>query len=269
MLACIALTGGSGRISAGDSYDTNDLAYVLVTCLPIAYGFGSVSRGRSRLLFYCVATLLLFATLLTQSRGGLLGLVGATIFLIIRPLGGKTRRPWKFIAIASIVATIGAGTVALLPTETIERFATLGDLKSDYNMDANNVSGRTSIWRRGAISAIHRPIGFGPNTFNHVDFMTGGTFKAPHNSLLQISVEFGWLGLLLYLLVHIRAWQHLQVDSIPEAAPISRSIKSALLANFVAAFFLSQAYSGILWCILALSANMRELNPPPQNHRSN
>src|SRR6185503_1981035 len=71
--------------------------------------------------------------------------------------------------------------------------ATMLNLGSDYNTDLSNKEGRFSVWERNAGAAIQRPFGYGLNTFSYVDNMYGGTYKAPHNSLLQVWVELGSL----------------------------------------------------------------------------
>ena len=264
ILATTALTGSSGRVSAGDSYDSNDLAYVLVTCLPLALAFGYTSRGRNKLVFYGMAGLLLVATLLTQSRGGLLGLLGAIILLVVHPFNGQRRSLFKVLIVSATLATLGVGAFSFLPADTQERFATLGDLKSDYNMDANNVTGRTSIWRRGIQAALDRPIGYGPATFQAVDLMTGGRYKTPHNSLLQVAVELGLLGLALYIGAQVQAWlifgtlTKIAGLKNPEQFAHTTALRAALVANFIAAFFLSQAFSAMLWTILALAYSMQK-----------
>lgn len=273
-LAAVAITGGKARIAAGSSYDTNDLAYIMVTCLPIALGFAYASRGVRKWILYGTSALLVVATLLTQSRGGLLGAIAATTFLILTPYSGAKRSLWKAAVVGTLVVAAGYGAFNFLPQEVKSRIQTMGQLESDYNLEADNLSGRTSIWRRGTEAALERPIGYGGNTFLLVDLMHGGKYMAPHNSFLQIAVELGLLGLALLLRLYFLSWRTMlklrktvlngvinfvDQDSKTSVA-LSVGLRAAIVANMVAGFFLSQAYSGLLWCLFAIFAAVSTLS---------
>jgi len=88
VLARAALSGYSGgRAATATMYDPNDLAYLLVTLLPLVVGFVTVSRTLGRRLLYAgIGAILLIALLLTQSRGGLLGLMASLMFMIFVPI---------------------------------------------------------------------------------------------------------------------------------------------------------------------------------------
>lgn len=277
-LSLFAIAGGNERISAGSSYDTNDLAYILVTSLPITVAFAYGTLGKKRLLLLAAAALMLLAALLTQSRGGLLGAIVATSFLILRPYSGDGRNLWKVLMAGLLVLVAGYSLFSALPHDVQRRFATLGALESDYNLEEGNLTGRMSIWRRGMNAAVTRPIGYGPLTFQQVDLMEGGKYKAPHNSYLQIAVELGLLGLLLFLRLYYLSWRtmlslkkflanfpgDLDSQTTKELVAISVGIRASLLANMVAGFFLSQAYSGLLWTLFAVCAAISTLMSNPK-----
>ena len=160
-----------------------------------------------------------------------------------------------------------------LPEDTTERIATLEDLKGDYNLSSTVEDSRTLIWRRDVGFALRRPIGYGMGSSEMVDgLLGGGHYKAAHNSLVQVFVELGALGLILYLTAYYRAWRglaavtrgHREVPS-PDSASLSRYARALAIAfagNFVAGFFLSQAYSGLLWMLIAVCAALVRLGAP-------
>ena len=75
MLAATALLSYSGgRAAVESSYDTNDLAYVLVATLPIGYGMAVTSKGARRVFWLAVCVVSIITVVLTGSRGGALGL---------------------------------------------------------------------------------------------------------------------------------------------------------------------------------------------------
>ena len=265
-----------GRAEIKSSYDTNDLAYVLVSILPIAVVLGVVADGLRRLLWRALSVVALVTIALTQSRGGMVALVaiGALAALVpqfhlAREDPEKPRRR-NLVLRLLMVAAVGACIWLVLPAETQQRMATMLNLGSDYNTDLSNKEGRFSVWERNAGAAIQRPFGYGLNTFSYVDNMYGGTYKAPHNSLLQVWVELGFLGLFLYL--HNYWTQFRELGRIaapapatgPPALPLARSpqvillysraLRLSLIGNFVAGFFLSQAYSNLHWILIATCA---------------
>ena len=274
ILARAALsTYTGGRAETATMYDTNDLAYLLVTVLPLAIGFVICSRTNAKRILYggIVATLLV-AVLLTQSRGGLLGLVAIVLFMTFAPIRAPTKPAGKAPIkrkgkIWLMVGVFGFGLLvwSYLPKDARERFSTVLDLTHDYNLDPTDKTGRGQIWTRGLRAAKARPIGYGPETFDMVDMNYGGKFSAPHNSLLEALVELGVLGFILFVTAYVRAWRGLQgarrnllageslsIDQ-EEQVVFARLLQVSLVGNAVAGFFLSMAYATVLWTILALS----------------
>jgi O-antigen ligase len=270
-LALSALVGfHGGRASAyAENYDTNDLAYVFVSILPLAIAFALNAKSRAGRIWYGgAAVAMVIASLLTASRGGLVGLLAVLAFLVLRPIKRPQARPTGTKTRSRIVASLlGVVCVAAviwpnLPMETRTRLATVVALGSDYNSDTENLQGRGSVWRRNFLAAVDRPLGYGVSSFQMVDLRTGGQFKAPHNSYLQMMVELGFVGFLLFLRAYVIAWRMLQrarqtlLVAMPngerdEMLIFARMLQAGLLGNAVAGFFLSMAYSILLWTLMA------------------
>lgn len=269
-----------GRASLTSSYDTNDLAYVLVTIFPIALAFALAARGWKRLAWLGLTLAMLATVLLTQSRGGVIALlamllVGAALPLVPRKNGKKVGVAGLMARLAGL-ALLGVVAWFFLPDATKERLATITSLGSDYNTDLTNNESRLTIWKRAAEASLERPIGYGLYTFNMVDGMRGGQYRTAHNSLLQITVELGVLALIFYLRAYVKTWGLLKkVDTLeasqtppgqPDSKSLARALRWALVGNFCAAFFLSQAYSNTLWTLIAVSSAlvvaMHVVEPP-------
>ena len=148
-----------------------------------------------------------------------------------------------------------------LPLETRTRLASVVMLGSDYNMEVDNSHSRSSIWRRNANAVLHRPIGYGIDSFPMVDISTGGRFKAAHNSYLEALVELGFVGFVLFVRVYTLSWRLLSsvrraLLSAPPNAELdamvvfARMLQAAFLGSAVAGFFLSMAYSSLLWTLV-------------------
>lgn len=281
------LSFGGGRMSVSENIDPNDLAYGLVTVLPISRALVVTTKKRGRrLLLRGLSAAMLIAILLTGSRGGALGLGTVILLSAAFPLKfGKTAelkpfRIGRFIAVIGLIAALGAGLWGNLPTETRERMATLVDLGHDYNAGTSK-SSRSAIWIRNSKAVWSRPIGYGIGTSEYVDGLTGGNFRALHNSFVQAFVELGVLGLLLFCANYLVTLKWLgrvsalgrrsppegESVSAPaaESAPASlyaRAIRIGLAGNMVSGFFLSQAYSELLWTVIAISAALVRISLP-------
>lgn len=271
VLALFAVSGfKGGRASASATYDTNDLAYLLVSVLPLALGFAISGETRARRTLHALsAGLIALAILLTSSRGGFLGLVAVSAVVVLFPVqppeskNGISKTRNRIFATLVAIAGISALVWPFLPDETKLHLSTLLSLQSDYNMDTSNSQSRSSIWERNFSAALERPIGYGVDSFLFVDAKTGGRYRAPHNSYLQILVELGFLGLLLFVRLYLQSWRALArvrtvLLSVPSSAQrnqalvFARMLQAGLAGNAVAAFFLSMAYSTTLWTFLGL-----------------
>lgn len=273
VLVRAALAGFSGgRAATVTMYDTNDLAYVLVIVFPLAVAFAILARSTwKRLAYAVIAISFVIAILLTQSRGGLLGLLagGALMtFIPTRPphLSGVGTHVVRNRRFAAVVAAALVGIVAWpqLPQSARTRLATVLDLGSDYNLDPNDINGRSRIWARGWQAALKRPVGYGPDSFPIVDYKFGGKFNTAHNSFLLVLVETGFVGLLLFLRIYFLAWRglirtrhallsqsHLSNES-KERYVFAGALQCALAASIVAGFFLSMAWATLLWVLFTL-----------------
>jgi O-antigen ligase len=266
-LAVTALTSfHGGRATNSSSYDANDLAYVFVSTVPLALAFALTARTKlNRLLDASVCALLVIAILLTSSRGGFFGLLAVLAVIVLlplrRPQDGKSRNRIVLPVLGLVCAFVLVWSY--LPSETRERLSTVLNLGSDYNLDPTDRTGRSAIWQRSFAAVLQRPIGYGVDAFPMVDLRAGGTFKAAHNSYLQVLVELGFLGMLLFLRMYVLCWralrkvrQHL-LAAVPseeheQLLVFARMLQVALVGNAVSGFFLSMAYNTLLWVLFAV-----------------
>lgn len=258
-----------GRASTGATYDPNDLAYVLVTVMPLALGFLLTAKtAAARTVNGAALGVIVIAILLTASRGGLLALLAVLAVLIVLPIrrpqtrrgGGRGRQ--RVVPVLLVVGCLSFVVWHYLPQETRTRLATVVALGNDYNSDTSNLNSRSSVWERNLSAALRRPIGYGIETFAMVDLRTGGRFRAPHNTYLEVLTELGFLGLFLFLRIYVLSWRALQRARLTliAAAPnderdtllvFARMLQFAVVGNTVAGFFLSMAYVTLLWVLFA------------------
>jgi O-antigen ligase len=261
-----------GRAAADTMYDTNDLGYLIASILPLAVAFAVTARTVIRRMLHIVSAVVLLATLLlTQSRGGflaLLTLLGLVLCMPMRPprpeSQGSQKRGRRRLTVLICVVCLAPIVWSQLPAETRERLSTIMHLSSDYNLDPTDVTSRGQIWKRGIEAAVKRPIGYGPYAFPMVDLRFGGRMMAPHNSFVQVLVELGVLGLFFHLRMYYLAWRNLarsRKNLVAGAAlwqdkyeqlVFARALQFALAGNAVASFFLTMAYSTLLWVLFGL-----------------
>lgn len=259
------------RFNAGSYlYDPNDLAMVLVMMLPLVLYLFSTSRYRMRFLLLGMAFMCLYGVVLTRSRGGLLALLAVSGLILSR---SSLSRAIKLTAVA-IGLVVFAG---LAGPEYWDRMQTISNPSSEYDRTAG---GRTEIWKTGLSILANRPWGAGIDVFQYASGMTSGHWVAPHSSFLQVAVELGVAGFVVFVLLLGRTINELRqvrsglqkARSLPKISPplspasgkgeeetlkhmgqLAGALEISLWGFVVAGFFLSQAYSMILYTMLGAS----------------
>lgn len=273
-IAAVALSGAvlmdyhGGRATINRNFDPNDLAYGLVTLLPIVLALAGAETGKiKKLLRLLLIVPITVAILLTGSRGGAIGLGVVLLLLAAFPLSLTREGALRAFSLRRSIIRVGALVVlaavlfAYLPPETQDRLMSLNHLGNDYNASMTLNSSRLAVWTRNAQAALERPIGYGIAAGEAVDGMTGGAFRADHNSIVESLVELGILGCWLFLYSYYIAWRELGRITIPVVGEsvdrklemYARAIQIGLAGNIVSGFFLSQAYSSLLWMMMGLS----------------
>lgn len=268
LAAAARVTSFAGRAGEISSLDPNDFAFVLDGLLPIAVAFALISPGIKKLCYIAASMFVIVSILLTQSRGGLLGLIaGILLMTLILP----TKRH------GSLAPHVSAGTVAVrflllilvttfvwnsLPDSTRTRLATVTTVDSDSMSTASD--GRFTIWTDTLPLSLRRPWGWGAGAFTTVDGkFAGGRYKAPHNMFLEALIELGFLGLGLLLATIAssisflirESWAPAKTndrDSLERRA-FARALIASLIALCVSGFFLSELYSQTFWIIIVLT----------------
>jgi len=256
------------------SYDANDIALLQVMALPPIVYLYSTSARRAKVLLAGMALLCLYGIVLTQSRGGFLALVVVGGLMIWRSSLSKSAK-WSTVALGVVVFGILAGTAWK------ERIRTMWDPQTEYDQTAG---GRTDLWKASLVLLAKRPWGVGIDNFVTAEGLSHGglgKWSAPHNSFLQIAVELGVVGLAIFIRLLARTLRSLHLIKLsikPPMLPIvmrrlaerqpraparemdesghlyqlAEALEMTLWGFIIAGFFLSQAYSGMLYIMLAL-----------------
>ena len=205
-------------------------AFLVLAC-PIAFGMWlGHRRSFARIATVCIV----FAGVwTTYSRSALIGtLVGCVVvFLLSAP---RSRRVW-------VAIIVGAACLLSL--------ATVAAVILHYYRATNTVSIRVSTWSYAAHYALARParlaVGFGFTSFRNIILPKApagtGVMSYVHSAPLQVLLEIGVVGFVLYLLTILTpVYRSLRrPDSLPRA----------MIVGAVAGFFVIQLFnnSTFMW----------------------
>ena len=246
----VLLTTGGARASASNTYDSNDMAFVLVTSLPLVYYRMTGTSGCARLVLCGVIFCLLLACMMTLSRGGLLGLlvVGGAILM-----KRGNRRSFVPLLIASMLLTTFA------PQSYWDRMSTILHPSSDYN--TSDSSGRLEVWKRGLVLMATYPLGVGAGCFEVAEAKLHegrGKWSSAHNSFVQIGAELGIAGLYAYVMLLLTSLRCIRESrGLDTGSTLPTGLLDGLEISFygyiTTGFFLSQAYSAVLYLLVAMT----------------
>lgn len=267
LLALFSIYSGVGgsRLSASSTYDANDIALVFVVTLPMIYFFMTQVRKIPRIFLFVSLLVLLYACIGTSSRGGFLGLLSIVPLLMFK----DDKNSWGIKLLVFLALFFAFFYFA--QDSYWERMNTITS-EDDYNV--THEAGRLTVWRHGIDIMLQRPFGCGVGAFDTAIGLTFGSgpqgikWSAAHNSFVQIAAELGFAGFLLFISLIFFSFRCLRVFRLThqyeqgEAQQhiwLASALETSLLGYCVCGFFLSMAYSPILYLIFALSTVLHRL----------
>ncbi|GAB6059665.1 O-antigen ligase family protein [Desulfonatronum parangueonense] len=256
---------GTGRAAASATYDPNDIAMLFVITLPILYFFMQSRKGLVKLGLLGGICMLLYALILTGSRGGFIGLlvVAACIFLMDRYTSW-----FKKLALLGLLFVV---FVQISPDHYRDRMSTLLTYEEDYNITAEY--GRKALWLRGLRLMLENPItGVGAAAFTTGLGLSygeeGGRWLTAHNAFVQIGAELGIGGFTLFILLiltslrtmrRMRARFALREDEFKDHLWMTTALQISLLGFVTTAIFLSAAYFAMFYFMIAMCCILKKL----------
>jgi putative inorganic carbon (hco3(-)) transporter len=234
----------------------NDLALHLVTMVPIAIAFFFTKRNPlSKVLYAICAALLIAGIVVTFSRGGFLGLIGAG-----GVLAWKLGRRHK-LAVGMCVLVAALGFVALAPGEYATRLGTITSVASDVT---GSSSQRQQILIRSLLVTARHPLfGVGMGNFHIVSIHE----LVSHNAFTQVSAELGLAALVLYvwfMIAPLRRLREIERETFA-ARRASRfyylavGLQAALVGYMVSSFFASVAYNFYVYYLVGYAVALHRL----------
>lgn len=248
-----------GRISVSSSYDPNDIALLLVMCLPFAYYMIKHVNMVVKLLLVSMIMLMSYAIILTASRGGFISLIVVAGYILF---DDKTV---KMIHKAFVVLLAGAVFMFAAPDSYWQRMSSISNYQQDYNVTAS--TGRIELWKRGLKYMVQNPLlGVGVGAYSTAEGMNhagegGWKWSTAHNAYVQLGASIGLIGLFFFLKLlwttFIRMRSYAKTTDFGKLnSTLAQSLAASTVAYAVGAIFLSQAFFSMLYLIVGLSISL-------------
>ena len=272
-------SGDAWRLGHLYYYDANDFATFVVSALPLGLYFAHAGRRLTVQLLAALALLLLTVAFVhTGSRGGFVALVAVGAFILLRYTAIAAR--WR-------VSTFLLVALLLVATASDQYWRQMGTIFSDSDYNQTEESGRLQIWRRGVGYMLQYPVlGVGPGNFQTAEgtlspfaarqqFGVGVRWNAAHSSFVQVGAELGIAGLVFFVTLIASALAALRHAGRGRAsrpgkhrsgsdAELTQALTASLVGFVVGAFFLSLAYSEMLYTLVALAVGLQKVTRSAQ-----
>lgn len=262
---------------AGPLGDPNFFAQILLLAVPVALFIGWESRGKHRWLAFGCAAIIVAATLLTYSRGGMLALGVILVLALIAHRVDRRRMIGGGVALLVLLM--------LLPASLTRRFVTIEQILPG---SGETIHRDSSFEKRKLLTATawvifkNNPlfgVGAGNYTvwFDHYSEQVGseargyddpGETHYPHNLYLEIAAETGVVGLIIFAaivamtLAHLRAANRaLAEEGLREAAGVAKALELAVIGYLVSGLFLHGHFQRYLWLIFGLAVAFARVTP--------
>lgn len=243
--------GSSTHLGAGDFADRlagapadvinpNELGFVIVTAIPFLHYLLWPLGWKSKALYMALMTALLYALLLTMSRGAFLALLVVAFFVF------KESRHKMFLVTVGIFALTLAFSV-MTPVQK-DRYISLID--QDNTTGGASVEGRLSGMVGEIKLGLTRPVvGHGLGTTPEAKWHKWGATKASHNLYGELVIELGIIGAILFIRFLYFIYQRFKRNRIlfRELALARNSFYSRLNKALVAVFWMYAVYSMNYW----------------------
>lgn len=262
----------SWRLGELITYDSNDFAVLVVTALPLGV-YSAFRPGRTpwaRAFDWAGLTLLAITFVWAGSRGGFLALLAVAAFFLVR------YRAVSVAAKASTVLAIAVVVAVVAGPRFWEQMSTVLSPSEDYNFTSE--TGRVQVWKRGIGYMRDNPfLGVGASNFPvaegtlspiavRADYGIPVRWTAAHNAYIEVGAELGFPGLVLYLgflttiMVVLARTEKVTAGMEPATRArvrgLSEALMTAMIGFIVGTFFLSLAYSSMLYVLAALSVGL-------------
>ncbi|HVC10889.1 MAG TPA: putative O-glycosylation ligase, exosortase A system-associated [Burkholderiales bacterium] len=240
--------GPAGTFIGGN----NEMGLALIMTIPLLR-YLQLTTAKAWLRYSMSASMLLcaLATIGSQSRGAMLGMVVMGLFLWLKS------RNKLFTGLLMVVAT--TMILVVMPQSWYERMATIQHYQNDASAE-----GRINAWKMAFNLAKDRPLGGGFNTFQPGMFAVyaphPGNVHDSHSIYFEVLGEHGFFGLFLFLMLGLMVWRTAsgiikRARGDPEnrwAADLAAMVQVSLVGYASAGAFLGLANFDLYYTLIAV-----------------
>lgn len=240
--------------------DANYFSVSTILAIPLGISLALQARSKWQKLIYVGCSLISFGgQMLGASRGGLVGLVLAGFYLILR-LPNRVRN-------LTLITLLAIPILLVSPSSPIRRF--LHPVKGDEQA----IESRHASWWAGVnMTKTHPLAGVGLGNFKDLAPRydpTGTMAKTPHiahNAYIEIAAELGIPALLLFfailsssLLSLERVLRRARALGQPLLRQGALGLEAGLIGAAVSIVFVSGQYQKLLWLVICLTMSLPPL----------
>ncbi|MBE0598253.1 MAG: O-antigen ligase family protein [Desulfuromonadales bacterium] len=189
----------------------NSFSGMALGTLPFVLALWPIANRTVRILLFILFVLSLNIIIFTGSRTGY---VGFTILLLYAFWKSANKMRYLLIGAAAVLLAL-----PMVPHEYFERFESIFTQQEKEGQSAET---RIQILKDGVAVLAKNPLGVGLAAFPQVRMETFGRFQDSHNLYLQVALDLGIQGLIIFLLLLYRAIRLLKSVSADLGGQIAR-----------------------------------------------
>ena len=220
---------------AGGFTEPNQYASYLVLFIPLAITYFIFSKNLILKYASGILVVVSFVALITTgSRGGFVAFVlSLGVYLLFLKREGILRFRGT-VMVCIVVFFIGSISFALAPSQVKETvLKRFNPAEKETLNEITEAHGRLLLWQSGWQIYLEKPIlGHGQKTFLSLIYKRFGIIGAPHNDYLKHMIEFGAIGLFVFIMILTKivqhVWKHFKTTSYPW--------RKILYASYIAGF---------------------------------
>ncbi len=226
------------------NYEPDGVGIMIAIAVPMAaYLTTQYKSVIFRMLNSIAIPVCMFAIFLNATRtASIVAMFGITYWLFTHR---KASLKIKAMLLTFFVSSI-IGVLAFAPVTSVDRI-----FSSSKSISSGTLNGRTVIWSASFQQWEKSPIvGAGIGSIEQMLSGSHVEYNSAHNTYIQILIELGIIGLLLYLLILLSIGYYLQKTSANDKAFLT----SLLLLALVSQITMNTSYDKEMWFVLTMLA---------------
>lgn len=246
----LTVKGPSARVSSGLA-DPNEFASYILVLLCLVFYRTMYSSGVAKVLFWSCLVTFFVMLVLSGSRGGILGFLGASMVLIYYYAIGKMKQ--------IILLTLSVLIIAFffVPDKFWERVQTITNPEAEQG---SSIATRLDNYKAALRMFVDYPVlGVGLYNFKlkSKDYGASGN-KVVHNTYLEILTGGGILSFIPFIAILVSSWRKLRLRQRYDTQwrDFLICLKAAFASLLITSFFISADHKKILWFLLALISSV-------------